>query len=44
MIPNLKVEILAPVVCKGTPGEADLKALDELAATIARKHAQAGLV
>jgi flavorubredoxin len=44
MIPNLKVEILDPVVCKGTPGEADLKALDELAATIARKHAQAGLV
>lgn len=38
MIPNLKVEILEPVLCKGLPREADLQALDELAATIAQKH------
>jgi len=38
MIPNLKVEILAPVLIKGLPKEADFKALDNLAETIARKH------
>ena len=38
MIPNLKVEVIAPVLCKGVPGASDLKALDELAATIAEKH------
>jgi len=38
MIPNLKVEILEPVICKGFPREADFKALDKLAATIAEKH------
>ncbi len=38
LIPNLKVEVLDPVICKGLPKESDLKALDELAATIARKH------
>lgn len=40
MIPNLKVEVLTPVLCKGLPREADLKALDDLAATIAQKHKQ----
>ncbi len=40
MIPNLKVEVLTPVLCKGLPSEADLKALDDLAATIAQKHEQ----
>ncbi len=40
MIPNLKVEVLTPVLCKGLPREADLKALDDLAATIAQKHEQ----
>ncbi|MDD5039287.1 MAG: FprA family A-type flavoprotein, partial [Dehalococcoidales bacterium] len=43
MIPNLKVEVLAPVLCKGLPGAADFKALDELAATIAGKHKELGL-
>ncbi len=38
MIPNLKVEILEPVLSKGLPKEADFKALDNLAATIAEKH------
>lgn len=43
LIPNLKVEILSPVLCKGLPGEADFKALDELAETIFKKHQQLGL-
>ena len=38
MIPNLKVKVIDPVLCKGVPSEKDLKALDDLAATIAEKH------
>lgn len=38
LIPNLKVELLEPVIIKGLPREADFKALDNLAATIAAKH------
>ncbi len=38
MISNLKVEILEPVLSKGFPKEADFKALDNLATTIAEKH------
>jgi flavorubredoxin len=38
LIPNLKVEVLAPVLCKGQPREADFKALESLAANIAQKH------
>jgi flavorubredoxin len=38
MIPNLKVELLEPVLAKGVPSEKDFKALDNLAETIARKH------
>jgi len=38
LIPNLKVEILSPVLCKGLPKESDFAALDELAAAIAAKH------
>ena len=38
MVPNLKVEVLAPVLCKGFPREVDFKALDNLAAVIAQKH------
>jgi flavorubredoxin len=38
MIPNLKIEVLSPVLCKGLPAEATFKALDELAVTIAQKH------
>jgi len=42
MIPNLKVEVLEPVLCKGLPREADFKALDRLADTIAQKHKEQG--
>jgi flavorubredoxin len=38
MIPNLKVEVLQPVLAKGLPAEKDFKALDNLAETIAKKH------
>ena len=38
MIPNLKVDVIDPVLCKGVPSEGDFKALDNLAATIAQKH------
>ncbi|MDY0263155.1 FprA family A-type flavoprotein [Syntrophotalea acetylenica] len=42
MIPNLKVEVLDPVLCKGLPTPATFKALDEMAVTIARKHKDLG--
>ena len=42
MIPNLKVEILEPVLSKGFPKEADFKALDSLATAIAEKHKEEG--
>ncbi len=38
LIPNLKVEVLEPVICKGFPKESDFKALDNLADAIAAKH------
>ena len=38
MIPNLKVEVIDPVLCKGVPADNDFKALDDLANTIAAKH------
>ena len=43
-IPNLKVEILDPVLCKGLPKEADFEALDVLATTIAEKHKENGYI
>jgi flavorubredoxin len=39
MIPNLKVEVIPPVLCKGVPKSIDLEALDTLAEAIAGKHA-----
>ena len=42
MIPNLKVEILDPVLAKGTPSEVDFAALENLAQTIATKHQELG--
>lgn len=39
MIPNLKAEVLTPVMAKGMPTEADFRQVDELARTIAQKHA-----
>jgi len=38
MIPNLKLEVLDPVLVKGLPREKDFKALDTLADAIASKH------
>ena len=43
LVPNLKVELLDPVLLKGLPLEDDLKAVDRLAAFIAEKHREAGL-
>jgi flavorubredoxin len=42
MIPNLKAEVLAPVISKGFPRDEDFKALDDLASTIAQKHKERG--
>ena len=44
LIPNLEVEILDPVVVKGTPGDEDFEALGELAAMIAGKHKEHNLI
>lgn len=38
LVPNLKAEILPPVLCRGCPRENDFRALDTLADAIARKH------
>jgi len=40
MIGNLKAEVIDPVVCKGMPRDADYKALNRLADSIADKHKQ----
>jgi flavorubredoxin len=39
MLGNLKAEFLDPIEVKGMPGEADLQAVDSLAANILAKHA-----
>ncbi len=41
LLPNLKVEALPVVLCRGLPRPADFQALDALAATIAAKHQEA---
>ncbi|MGD9874020.1 MAG: FprA family A-type flavoprotein [Kiritimatiellia bacterium] len=38
LIPNLKVEIIDPVLCRGCPREKDFRALDVLADAIADRH------
>ncbi len=38
LIPNLKAEILNPVLCKGCPRESDYRALDKLADAVADRH------
>jgi len=43
MIPNLKVEVIEPVLVKGSPSEDAFKALEGLAETIAAKHKEQGL-
>jgi flavorubredoxin len=42
MIPNLKVEVLEPVLCKGMASQKDFEALDRLANAIAQKHTENG--
>jgi len=42
MIPNLKVEVIEPVLSKGLPAERDFRALDQLAETISNKHKNQG--
>ncbi len=39
LLPNLKAEVLKPVIVKGMPTEADLKLIDVLAAEITARHA-----
>jgi flavorubredoxin len=38
-IPNLNVEVIPPVLCKGLPLEKDLLAIENLSAEIAKRHA-----
>ncbi len=38
LIPNLKVEIIDPVLCKGYPGESDYEALRRLADAVSERH------
>jgi len=42
LIPNLKVDLIGPVLCKGYPRQETLVALDNLADEIASKHKEAG--
>jgi flavorubredoxin len=42
MIPNIKAEVLEPVLCKGRPRQDTFKALEVLAKTIADKHKELG--
>lgn len=44
LIPNLRVELLPPVLAKGLPKDAEFKALDALAGAIADKHKALGLL
>lgn len=44
LIPNLKVEVLNPVICKGYPREADLEKIEKLAETISQKHNELNLM
>ncbi|VUT25179.1 MAG: Type A flavoprotein FprA [Candidatus Methanolliviera sp. GoM_asphalt] len=44
MMPNLKVEILDPVVVKGVPKEDDFEALDRLADEIVNKHREHNII
>jgi flavorubredoxin len=43
-IPNLKVEVLEPVMCRGFPRKKDFEALDRLADAIAAKHRALGIL
>jgi flavorubredoxin len=43
-MPNLKVELLPPVICKGLPKPSDMEAIDKLAEAVAAKHRELGLL
>ena len=43
MIPNVKADVLEPVLAKGEPNEADYAALDKLADEILSKHKENGI-
>ena len=42
-MPNIKAEILEPVLAKGEPKQADFVALDRLADEILAKHKENGI-
>jgi flavorubredoxin len=44
MVPNLKAEVIEPVISKGIPTKEDFEALDKLAAAIAERHKEHRLV
>ena len=44
MIPNLKVEMLNPILAKGFPKEQDFRALDDLSESILKKHKDLGVI
>lgn len=44
LVPNLKVEILTPVLARGHPKEEDYKAIDKLADEILKKHKDLNLI
>ena len=44
LMPNLKAELLEPVMVKGCPADADLASLDKLADTIMAKHRELGII
>lgn len=44
LMPNLKVEVLDPVIVKGFPRKSDLENIDSLASRIADKHRDSNLV
>jgi len=44
MMPNLKAEILEPVLAKGEPKESDFVALEKLADEILTRHKELGII
>lgn len=44
LVPNLKVEVLDPVIVKGFPGKSDLENIDSLASRIADRHRDSHLM
>jgi len=44
MLPNLKVELLKPVVIKGKPDKKDFQQIDKLIDEIVTKHQELGIL